>query len=81
MGELFALHDRAKFEVFAYSLGPEDGSIERKKIASDCDKFTDLRGILTPAAAEKKLYNRDGIHILIDLGGYTLYSPILTRKF
>jgi uncharacterized protein (TIGR03032 family) len=72
MGELFALHDRTKFEVFAYSLGPDDGSVERRKLAADCDKFTDLRGMLAEAAAEK-IYN-DGIHILIDMGGYTLYS-------
>ncbi|MCC3452398.1 TIGR03032 family protein [Microcoleus sp. PH2017_08_TRC_O_A] len=72
MGELFALHDRAKFEVFAYSLGPDDGSNERRKLAADCNKFTDLRGMLAEAAAET-IYN-DGIHILIDMGGYTLYS-------
>ncbi len=72
MGELFALHDRTKFEIFVYSLGPNDGSWERQKIETDCDKFTDLRGIATPAAAEK-IYN-DNLHILIDMGGYTLYS-------
>ena len=72
MGELFALNDRAQFEIFAYSLGPNDGSIERQKIEADCDKFTDLRGIATRAAAEK-IY-KDNIHILIDMGGYTQYS-------
>ncbi|HCV32222.1 MAG TPA: TIGR03032 family protein [Microcoleaceae bacterium UBA9251] len=72
IGELFALHDRAQFEIFVYSLGPNDGSFERKKVEADCDQFTDLRGMTTSAAAEK-IYN-DGIHILIDMGGYTQYS-------
>lgn len=71
MSELFALHDRTKFEIFVYSLGPNDGSLERQKIETDSDKFTDLRGILAPAAAQK-IYD-DGIHILIDMGGYTLF--------
>ncbi|WRH67329.1 MAG: TIGR03032 family protein [Planktothrix sp. GU0601_MAG3] len=72
IGGLFALHDRAQFEIFVYSLGPNDGSLERKKVEADCDKFTDLRGMATPAAAEK-IYN-DGIHILIDMGAYTQNS-------
>ncbi|MCY7382840.1 MAG: TIGR03032 family protein [Microcoleus sp. CAN_BIN18] len=72
MGELFALHDRDRFEIFAYSLGPDDASNERQKIKTDCDKFTDLRDLSTLKAAEQ-IYN-DKIHILIDMAGYTIYS-------
>jgi uncharacterized protein (TIGR03032 family) len=72
MGELFALHDRDRFEIFAYSLGPDDGSNERQKIKTDCDNFTDLRDLSTLKAAEK-IYN-DQIHILIDMAGYTVYA-------
>ncbi len=72
MLELFALHDRDRFEIFAYSLGPNDGSFERQKIEADCDKFTDLRGLTTAAAAEK--IQGDRPHILVDMGAYTQHS-------
>ncbi|MEG4391176.1 TIGR03032 family protein [Microcoleus sp. BROC3] len=72
MLELFALHDRSRFEIFAYSLGPNDGSFERQKIEADCDRFTDLRGLVTAAAAEKIQGER--LHILVDMGAYTLHS-------
>ncbi|NJK76180.1 MAG: hypothetical protein HC942_22010, partial [Microcoleus sp. SU_5_6] len=72
MLELFALHDRTQFEIFTYSLGPNDGSFERQKIEADSDKFTDLRGLTTAAAAEK-IYS-DRPHILVDMGAYTQHS-------
>ncbi|MEG3850738.1 TIGR03032 family protein, partial [Microcoleus sp. herbarium19] len=72
MLELFALHDRTRFEIFAYSLGPNDGSFERHKIEADSDKFTDLRGLTTAAAAEK--IHGDRLHILVDMGAYTQHS-------
>ncbi|MFM9268473.1 TIGR03032 family protein [Tychonema sp. BBK16] len=72
MLELFALHDRTRFEIFTYSLGPNDGSFERQKIEADSDKFIDLRGLTTAAAAEK-IYS-DRHHILVDMGAYTQHS-------
>lgn len=70
--QLFAGHDRQSFEVYAYSLGPDDGSVERQKFMADCDCFRDLQS-LTPAASAAQVY-QDQIDILIDLAGYTDYA-------
>lgn len=65
---LYGLHDRERFEVFAYSLGPDDGSAYRQRIAADCDRFADLRH-----ATDFEVVRRiraDGVHILVDLVGF-----------
>ncbi|MEM9273107.1 MAG: TIGR03032 family protein [Cyanobacteria bacterium P01_F01_bin.143] len=72
MLRLFELHDRSRFEVFAYSLGPDDGSEYRQKLMSDCDCFREISN-LTPTAAAQQIYD-DNITILIDLAGYTEYA-------
>jgi uncharacterized protein (TIGR03032 family) len=70
--QLFELHDRQQFEVFAYSLGPDDGSKERQKLSTDCDCFRDV-STLTPRQIAQQI-QQDQIDILIDLAGYTDYS-------
>lgn len=70
--QLFELHDRQQFEVFAYSLGPNDGSIERQKLESDCDCFRDVSH-LSPSQIAKRVWD-DRIDILVDLAGYTDYA-------
>jgi protein O-GlcNAc transferase len=65
---LFKLHDREKFEVYAYSYGKNDKSQFRKNIEQNVDKFVDVMGMATDAIA-KKIYN-DKIDILIDVMGY-----------
>jgi predicted O-linked N-acetylglucosamine transferase (SPINDLY family) len=70
--QLFGLHDRQQFEVYAYSLGPSDGSIYRQQIEQDCDRFIDIQS-LTPVAMAQQVFE-DNIDILIDLAGYTEYS-------
>ncbi|MGQ9865490.1 MAG: tetratricopeptide repeat protein, partial [Pseudanabaenaceae cyanobacterium] len=72
MAGLFAHHDRSQFRVYAYSLGPNDGSDYRHKLQRDADEFRDLQG-QTPAAIARTVH-QDGIHILIDLAGYTDYG-------
>ncbi len=66
---LFGLHDRSRFQVRAYSAGPDDGGEIRKRIAAAADAFTDIRALDDRAAAER--VRVDGVDILIDLGGYT----------
>ncbi|WP_083862885.1 TIGR03032 family protein [Calothrix sp. PCC 7507] len=69
--QIFAYHDRSAFEIYAYSL--VDASDEfTEKIQAGCDQFVDLSRLSTPAAAAR--IHRDGIHILIDLAGYTTFS-------
>ena len=69
--DLFGLHDRARFEVHAYSLVNVDDDIHRA-IAAGCDTFTDI-STMSPEAAARKIH-ADGIDVLIDLGGYTTYT-------
>jgi predicted O-linked N-acetylglucosamine transferase (SPINDLY family) len=66
---LFEHHDRAAFEVVAYSLGPDDGSELRRTLASAADRFRDFAAMDDRSAAES--IARDGIDILVDLAGYT----------
>ncbi|HXH03520.1 MAG TPA: glycosyltransferase [Candidatus Competibacteraceae bacterium] len=66
---LFERHDRQRFEVFAYSLHQDDGSAYRQRIAAGCDHFVELQDLGTVDAARR--IQADGIHILVDLMGYT----------
>jgi predicted O-linked N-acetylglucosamine transferase (SPINDLY family) len=70
--ELFELHDRARFEVFAYSIGPEDASPLRKRLVRAFDRFIELRDMTVAAAAER--IAADQIDVLIDLTGYTQFA-------
>ena len=67
--ELLESHDRARFEVFAYSFGIDDHSITRQRIVHACNQFVDL-GQESFGDSAKRI-NRDGIDILVDLMGYT----------
>ncbi|TAL09577.1 MAG: tetratricopeptide repeat protein [Nitrospirae bacterium] len=69
IAELFELHDRTAFEVFAYSYGPDDGGATRARITRACDRFVDIRAASFEQAAG--LIHKDGVDILIDLTGYT----------
>ena len=66
---LFRMHDRGGFEVFAYSIGPDDGANIREKIKSSADRFVDLRNASDLDAA--KIINGDNVDVLVDFGGYT----------
>jgi len=66
---LFQMHDRDGFEVFAYSIGPDDDSEIRKRIERSADRFVDLTTVSDLEAARR--INDDGIDVLVDFGGYT----------
>jgi predicted O-linked N-acetylglucosamine transferase (SPINDLY family) len=69
MVELFERHDRDRFEVFAYSYGPDDGSAMRARLQAAFDRFVDIHACSHREAAE--LIHGDKVDILIDLKGYT----------
>jgi predicted O-linked N-acetylglucosamine transferase (SPINDLY family) len=69
IAELFELHDRSRFEVCAYSYGPDDGGEMRKRLVRACDRFVDVTTASYQEAA-RRIYE-DGIDILADLKGYT----------
>lgn len=68
--ELFELHDRSRYEIFAYGYGPDDQSEIRARIRSACDRFVDISSESHFTAA-RRIYD-DGVDILVDLTGYTL---------
>lgn len=67
--QLFPYHDRNPFEIYCYTTVDVDDHITQE-IRSGCDVFVDLSPLSTEAAA-RRIYG-DGIHILIDLAGYTI---------
>lgn len=70
--DLIEAHDRASFEIHAYSYGNVDDTAVRKRLVDAFDVFHDIRQ-LNDVEAAKKIHT-DGIDILIDLTGYTQSS-------
>jgi predicted O-linked N-acetylglucosamine transferase (SPINDLY family) len=66
---LFERHDRAQFEVFAYSFGPADKSVYRQRIAETVEHFVDVAALSLPDLSRR--IAADGIHVLVDLMGHT----------
>ncbi len=67
--ELFESHDRSEFEVYGYSLCPDDQSPIRKRLIAGFDHFRDFTNLSDRAAAQR--IADDEIDILVDLQGYT----------
>jgi predicted O-linked N-acetylglucosamine transferase (SPINDLY family) len=80
IAEVFERHDRHKFEVFGYSIGQDDGSAMRRRLAQAFDRFVDL--VPLPDEAAARHIASDEIDILIDLNGYTTgaRTAILARR-
>ncbi|KAG9288752.1 hypothetical protein G9A89_023049 [Geosiphon pyriformis] len=85
MRSVFGFHSRHKFEVFGYSLWSDEGPEHpiRTTIKNGCDHFydayEDLRSgrLSDRKIAIRKLIQRiyeDGIHILVNLNGYTAHD-------
>jgi protein O-GlcNAc transferase len=72
MAELFECHDRDRFEVFAYSYGPDDKSPMRARLARAFDRFADIGALSHREAA--RLIHADKVDILVDLKGYTHHA-------
>lgn len=69
MAELFELHDKNKFEVFAFSFGPDEHDEMRQRVSKMFDQFLDVRMKSDKEVAE--LSRALGISIAIDLKGFT----------
>lgn len=69
MAGLFECHDRERFEVFAYSFGPDRQDPMRERLLRAFDHFVDIRHLTDEAAAQLMLEHR--IDIAVDLKGYT----------
>jgi protein O-GlcNAc transferase len=67
--ELFELHDRSRFEISGVSLGADDESEIRARIAKAVDRFVDIRALSDHGAVE--LLHKLEVDILVDLNGHT----------
>lgn len=72
--DMLAHQDRGTFELVGYSMGPDDGSALRARLARTFDRFVDLRGM--PDADAADVIRADGIDILLDLKGFTQNARI-----
>ncbi len=72
ISELIELHDRSKFEIFAFSYGVNDKTSARARLEKAFDEFHDIRTLSEIDAAKK--INALQIDILVDLTGFTQTS-------
>ena len=68
--ELIEVHDRSRFEVLGISLGPDDGSEIRARLARAFDQFHDVRNKNDREVAA--LLHELQIDIAVDRSGYTV---------
>lgn len=71
-GELFETHDRSRFELSAFSLGPDVRDEFRVRAEAAFDRFLPVQNL--PDHEVAALARRLGIDIAIDLGGYTRHA-------
>jgi len=69
LSEVVERHDRSRFEISAISLGPDDGSALRARMAQAFDRFEDVRALSDAEVAAKM--KADEIDIAIDMMGLT----------
>jgi protein O-GlcNAc transferase len=67
-GDVFTLHDRRLFDIYAYSLGGHDGSDTRTRIEGSFDHFIDAQSMDDFSVA--KLIQEHQIDIAVDLDGF-----------
>ncbi len=62
-------HDRERFEIRVYALGPDDGGDVRRDVQAGADALVDLDALDDESAAWAIF--RDGCNVLVDFAGYT----------
>ncbi len=72
MAGLFELHNRSKFELIAFSFGPNTKDEMWQRVSKAFDQFVDVR--LQSDRAVAQLSRELGIDIAVDLGGHTQHS-------
>lgn len=68
--ELFELHDRSRFEIYAYDYSREDGSPLRARYKQAIENFIQIQALTDQQAAAR--IRMDEIDILVDLHGLSL---------
>merc|ERR1719284_2276194 len=70
MQSIPGVHDRSRVEIFCYSLAPDDNTTFRQKVSRGAEHFIDLSQIPDNGKAADRIH-ADGIHILVNMNGYT----------
>lgn len=65
-------HDRSRVRVFGYALNPYDTGALAARFRGSCDEMRECWGQDDAAVARR--IRDDGIHVLVDVGGYTDYA-------
>ena len=78
--QVLEAHDRERFEVFALSAGPDDGTPLRRRVVAAVEHFVELRGSSHAQLAQRVRELR--IDILVDLKGAThdTLLPVLAAR-
>ena len=69
IAQLIECHDRGRFEVIAFSTGPDDRSELRQRLRTGFDHFHDLWG--QPAQQTAEFIRAQEVDVLIELNGHT----------
>ncbi len=69
---IFDLHDRNRFRTVAFSMGPDDNSLFRRKIKAGCDDFVDISS--SGLADACHAIGERGVDILVDLMGHSHHN-------
>ena len=68
MTRVWELHEKSKFEIFAFDTGWDDRSVYRKRIMNSFDYYFDISRL--PDSDVAKLIKDNQIDVLINLNGY-----------
>ena len=74
LAKVFAIHDRQKFEIYAYSYGPDKLDQVRQNLIKSVDVFDDVREMSDKDIA--MLARQDKLDIAIDLKGHTRHQRL-----
>ncbi|TKX21162.1 putative glycosyl transferase family 41 protein [Elsinoe australis] len=69
MQSVFGMHDPSRVEAFCYATTASDNSVHRQQIESEAPHFYDASTWSTERLVQQIV--SDGIHILVNLNGYT----------
>ena len=76
----FKLHDRAKVEVFAYAINPDNlGSEQREKIRRNVEHFHTVHSLNTEETLDKMI--ADGIDVVVNLAGKKQQNERIQSSF
>mmetsp|Transcript_9022 Transcript_9022/g.9768 ORF Transcript_9022/g.9768 Transcript_9022/m.9768 type:complete len:755 (-) Transcript_9022:526-2790(-) len=70
MMSVFGFHNKERFNVSLFAISPDDGSVFRRKVMSECTKFVDLSAVRSTSEQATIIHKHD-IDVLINLNGYT----------